>query len=166
MKLHSGLQWSSGVLKPTRGKGYSVTRRRGNRQAAEKRRPLAPNPEPPKPTSWTIRYAERILKDDLDEVGHAAFDVARKAIDKKLKVAPDQYGSNLHDPLHAFRKLKTSHIRIVYRVDVDAADVLILMIGDRRDIWESEQGEILERYEEELGRAISRAKEGEQKKGR
>ncbi|MBC7791457.1 MAG: hypothetical protein H7Z74_16040 [Anaerolineae bacterium] len=127
---------------------------------------MAPKPKPAKPTTWTVRYTERILKDDLEDVGHAAFQMARKAIDKKLKVAPDQYGESLHDPLHPFRKLKASHIRIVYRVNPVAAEVLILMIGDRRDIWDAEQTEILDRYEEERGRQIVRTKTQAKKKGR
>lgn len=90
----------------------------------------------------------------MDHVGHAAFDVARKAIDKKLRTDPENYGDPLHHPLHGFRKLKSSHIRIVYRVKADASEVWVLMIGDRRDIWESEQKEILERDETERGRAI------------
>ena len=127
---------------------------------------MAPNPKPAKPPTWTVRYAEKILEDDLDDVGHAAFQMARKAIDKKLKVAPDQYGESLHDPLHPFRKLKASHIRIVYRVNPDAAEVLVLMVGDRRDIWDTEQTEILDRYEEERGLQIVRTKTRAKKKGR
>lgn len=127
---------------------------------------MAPKPKPAKPTTWTVRYAERILKDDLDDVGHAAFQMARKAIDKKLKVAPNQYGESLHDPLHPFRKLKASHIRIVYRVNPDAAEVLILMIGDRRDIRDTEQTEILDRYQEERGRQMVRTRTQAKKKGR
>ena len=109
-------------------------------------------PGRPQPRTWTIKYAERILKDDLEVVGHAAFDIARKAIDKKLKVNPEQYGASLHDPLHQFRKLKSSQIRVVYRVNAAKAEVLILMIGNRRDIWDSEQGEILDRHAVELER--------------
>ncbi|MDP9177191.1 MAG: hypothetical protein M3O61_05880 [Gemmatimonadota bacterium] len=127
---------------------------------------MAPKPKPAKPTTWTVRYTERILEDDLEDVGHAAFQMARKAIDKKLKVAPGQYGESLHDPLHPFRKLKASHIRIVYRVNPAAAEVLILMIGDRRDIWDTEQTEIPDRYEEERGRQIVRTKTQAKKKGR
>ncbi len=126
---------------------------------------MAPKPKPAKPTAWTVRYTERILKDDLVDVGHAAFQMARKAIEKKLKVAPDQYGESLHDPLHPFRKLKASHIRIVYRINPDAAEVLILMIGDRRDIWATEQAEILDRYEEERGRQTVRTKTPGKKNG-
>lgn len=95
-------------------------------------------PHSPKPSkTWTIRYAAKVLNEDLDRVKHAAFDMAKKAIDKKLKVDPEKYGAHLHDPLHRFRKLKVSNIRIVYRVDAPAFDVLILMIGDRREIWEA-----------------------------
>ena len=127
---------------------------------------MAPPPKSAKSPTWTVRFAARILTDDLDDVGYAAFQMARKAIDKKLKVAPDQYGENLHDPLHLFRKLKASHIRIVYRVNPDEADVLILMIGDRRDIWDTEQAEILDRYEEERGREVLRGKAETGKKRR
>ena len=116
--------------------------------------PMAPASKSQDKKTWTIRFSEKILKEDFDDVGHAGFEMARRVIDKKLRIAPDQYGPNLHHPLHAFRKLKSSDIRIVYRVDANASDVLVLMIGNRRDIWESEQEEILERYEVEKGRAI------------
>ncbi len=125
---------------------------------------MAQNPKSGKATVWTVLFSERILKEDLDEVGHAAFDVAKNAIEKKLKIAPDQYGANLHHPLHGFRKLKSSDVRIVYRVEVSTSRVLVLMIGNRRDIWESEQAEILERYEEERGRAILSSKAHPKKK--
>ncbi len=73
----------------------------------------------------------------------------------------------LHHPLHGFRKLKSSHIRIIYRVKADASEVWVLMIGDRRDIWESEQEEILERYEAEPSRAmIGRNQKANKKKKR
>ena len=96
---------------------------------------------------WSISYSPRVLEEDLPDVGHAAFRIARKAINKKLKIAPESYGENLHHPLHGFRKLKSSHIRIVYRVDVEAMRVLVLMIGDRKEIWDTDQSEILSRYE-------------------
>ncbi len=127
---------------------------------------MVPNPNSASSTAWTIRYAERILEDDLDEVGYAAFQVAKKAIEKKLKIAPDQYGESLHDPLHAFRKLKSSHIRIVYKVDPEVGGVLILMIGDRRDIWDTEQGEILKRYEQDLHERHREEKPPKKRKGR
>ncbi|HYN82511.1 MAG TPA: hypothetical protein VES88_13495 [Gemmatimonadaceae bacterium] len=89
-------------------------------------------------------------------MGHAAFDVAKRAIEKKLKVSPKEYGESLRHPLHGLFKLKSSHVRIAYHVQDTPAEVWILMIGDRKSIWEDEQAEILERLEAELGRHVIR----------
>jgi mRNA-degrading endonuclease RelE of RelBE toxin-antitoxin system len=71
--------------------------------------------------------------------------VARAAIEKKLKVDPEKYGQRLHSLLHGLYKLKASHIRIAYHIEGAAREVWILMIGDRRDIWDQDQAEILKR---------------------
>lgn len=99
-----------------------------------------------------------MLEADLAEVGHAAFEIARKAIDKKLKVAPKQYGTKLHHPLHGLFKLKASHVRIAYHVQDEPPEVWVLMIGDRKRIWEREQEEILKRFETELRRRVTQAR--------
>ena len=92
-----------------------------------------------------MRYSPRLLTEDLRAVGHAAFELAKEIIDKKLTLAPEQYGAPLGKPLLGLRKLKASDVRIVYRVDVAAREVLVLMIGNRRDIWAEFQLEILDR---------------------
>ena len=79
------------------------------------------------------------------KIGHAALQVARAAIDKKLKLDPEKYGQRLHSPLHGLYKLKASHVRIAYHIEQAAQEVWILMIGDRRDIWDQDQAEILKR---------------------
>lgn len=97
---------------------------------------------------WTVRFSPRLLSEDYDEVGHAAFEVARTAINKKLKVAPEGYGAPLRSPLQGLYKLKASHVRIVYHIEEKNHEVWVLMIGDRRDIWDEDQGEIIERLGE------------------
>lgn len=82
-------------------------------------------------------------------MGHAAFEVARTAINKKLKVDPEGYGAPLRSPLHGLYKLKASHVRIVYHIEEKKHEVRVLMIGARRDIWDEDQGEIVERLGEE-----------------
>ena len=64
---------------------------------------------------------------------------------KKLKSAPDQYGERLRSPLQGLWKLKASHLRIVYTIRAETREVWILMIGNRREIWDRDQGEILKR---------------------
>jgi mRNA-degrading endonuclease RelE of RelBE toxin-antitoxin system len=121
-----------------------VTARRGSRSKREDASPPAAA-QAAAEAAWRVRFAERILSEDLKKIGHAALEVARGAIDKKLKVDPEMYGQRLHSPLHGLYKLKSSHIRIAYHVEKSRHEVWILMIGNRRDIWEQDQAEILER---------------------
>jgi mRNA-degrading endonuclease RelE of RelBE toxin-antitoxin system len=119
-----------------------MARRRGKGESANL-------PHPPEPSAsevpWRVRFAERILAEDLKKIGRAALELARSAIDKKLKVEPERYGQRLHSPLHGLYKLKASHIRIAYHVEKARREVWVLMIGNRRDIWDEDQAEILER---------------------
>lgn len=102
----------------------------------------------PAQQEWRLRFSPRILREDLKEIGEAAYAVAKEAIIKKLKQHPNQYGAPLRTPLAGMRKLSVSHVRIVYRVDDDLRQVLIYMIGARRDIWTQDQPEIRERAAE------------------
>jgi hypothetical protein len=45
------------------------------------------------------------------------------------------------------RKMRVSHVRIVYRVDTNRHEVHIFMIGARRDIWVQNRADIVERAE-------------------
>jgi mRNA-degrading endonuclease RelE of RelBE toxin-antitoxin system len=99
---------------------------------------------------WRIRFAKSVRDTDLHMLSSSAADAARKAIDKKLKLDPQQYGEYLHRPLQGFYKLKTSAVRIVYHVDAEAREVWVLAIGDRRDIWKDEAA-ILKRWDAARG---------------
>lgn len=115
-------------------------RRRTGRSAGDRRAIVPP---------WRIRFSRKLLTEDFHTVGHAAFQIARAAIEKKLTVDPQGYGTPLRSPLQGLYKLKASHIRIVYHVEPDTGEVWILMIGDRRDIWSERQAEILGRLDAE-----------------
>lgn len=121
---------------------------RGARKgAAGKATPSSSDARAPKapPAPWKLRYSERIIDDDLDDIGRAAYDVAMAAIDKKLKIDPHQYGDGLGPPLAGLMKLKASHVRVAYHIEDDAHEVWVLMLGDRQDIWKKREGDILER---------------------
>lgn len=94
---------------------------------------------------WKIRFAARILSDDLPGVGHSAYEHAKKAIQKKLAVDPRQYGDGLRPPLDGIYKLKSSHVRIAYHIEVSDHEVWVLMIADRARIWDHHEDEILGR---------------------
>lgn len=94
---------------------------------------------------WRLRYAAQILSTDLPALGEASFAMAKAAILKKLATFPDRYGAPLRTPLGGMRKLRVSNLRIIYKVFPAQREVWIYMIGARRDIWDYDQPEILER---------------------
>jgi len=99
--------------------------------------------------SWRVRFSPRILSEDLPEIGHAAYEQAKKAIRKKLPKAPLEYGAPLHAPLHGLYKLSVGHVRVAYHIEDASHEVWVLMIGDRKAIWNSHQGSILDRLDEQ-----------------
>lgn len=98
---------------------------------------------------WQLRYSSEILTDDIHGIGHAALARARAACEKKLAADPVQYGEPLHAPLHGLYKIKVSHLRIVYHVELAAREVWILLIADRKTIWDDWQSEIVQRLKRE-----------------
>jgi mRNA-degrading endonuclease RelE of RelBE toxin-antitoxin system len=115
-------------MSPRRKSGGHRPKRRLIADAAE--------PEPQRP--WQIRFVESVIETDAHDIGNAAMAIALKAIDKKLKIDPLQYGDRLHRPLHPLFKLRSGDVRIVYRVEEETRQVFILAIGNRRDIWDDE----------------------------
>lgn len=99
--------------------------------------------------SWRVRFSPRILSEDLPEIGHAAYEQAKKAIRKKLPMAPLEYGAPLHAPLHGLYKLSVGHVRVAYHIEDVSHEVWVLMIGHRKTIWNSRQGSIRDRLDEE-----------------
>lgn len=99
--------------------------------------------------SWRLLFSPRILSEDLPEIGHAAYEQAKKAIRKKLPKAPLEYGAPLHAPLHGLYKLSVGHVRVAFHIEDTSHEVWVLMIGDRKAIWNSQQGSILDRLDEQ-----------------
>lgn len=74
--------------------------------------------------SWRLRFSPRILSEDLPEIGHAAYE-------------------------HGLYKLSVGHVRVAYHIEDTSHEVWVLMIGDRKAIWNSHQGSILDRLDEQ-----------------
>ena len=117
--------------------------RKRAKPATGRREPAAGLPSSESP--WRLRFSSRILDQDLDSIGHAAYQTAKKAIRKKLPDDPHQYGDGLRPPLDGICKLKSSHVRVAYHIEESAHEVWVLMIADRRVIWDRNEDEILGR---------------------
>ena len=109
--------------------------------------PGQPQTSASSPDPWKIRYARRILAEDIRSIGHAAFDTAKKAIQKKLPLDPYQYGEGLRPPLDGIYKLKSSNVRVAYHIEEGDHEVWVLMIADRSEIWDRHEADILGRLD-------------------
>lgn len=115
--------------------------------------PASSSPDPP----WRLRFSPRILSDDLRDLGADSYATAKKAIQKKLPLDPHQYGEGLRPPLDGIYKLKSSNVRVAYHIEESDREVWVLMIADRRVIWDRHEDEILGRLDEERGSRSRRA---------
>ena len=82
---------------------------------------------------WTVKYLEEV-QEDLDNLGKAYARRALKVIDERIaKGEPDKSGQPLRGDLAGCRRIRTGDIRIVYRINNDLVEVLIIAVGPRRN---------------------------------
>lgn len=82
---------------------------------------------------WKIKIHRLVLEEDFKKINKHNQSVILKTIYKKLGVEPEKYGVPLRNKLKGYWKLKISHYRVVYRIEKDLVQVLILKVGMRRD---------------------------------
>ena len=87
-------------------------------------------PEPER--RFRIEFAAETKK-EFRKLGHAAAAELLAAIEKKLSVDPEGYGSRLRDDLKSYYKLVVSNWRIVYYVEGELVTVLVLAVGKRAE---------------------------------
>jgi len=83
--------------------------------------------------AWTIIYHPDV-PDDLRALGRAEARRIVEAIDQRLRLGePGKTGKTLRQDLAGCRRLRVGQTRIVYRVDPQANEVLVIAVGPRRD---------------------------------
>ncbi len=86
--------------------------------------------------SYSIRYADSVLEDDIPALPKSARDLIRNAIVKRLTTDPIRYGNPLRYSLTGSRRIRVSDYKVIYVVNKEASEVYITAIGLRRDIYE------------------------------
>jgi mRNA interferase RelE/StbE len=83
--------------------------------------------------SWRVIYHEAVAV-DLQTIGQAGARIILNVITKRIQNGqPDKLGKTLTGRLAGYRRIRTGSMRIVYCVNADATEVLIVAIGQRRD---------------------------------
>ncbi len=83
-------------------------------------------------TTWTLSFHEEV-ETDLRSLGTTKAQRTLRAIQKKLKTAPLDYGKPLSGSLAGYHKLRVGDARIVYRVNQDKVEVFVIAVGPRRN---------------------------------
>jgi len=83
--------------------------------------------------AWTVNYHPEV-EHDLRSLGRAEARIILKVIEERIAQGePDKLGKPLTGDLSGCRRIRTGQTRIVYRVDGDRIEVLIIAVGMRRD---------------------------------
>ena len=82
---------------------------------------------------WRVVFHEAV-EGDLRAIGDAEARVILKVIRDRIQNGePDKLGKALHGQLAGYRRIRTGSTRIVYRVNAQVVEVLVVAIGQRRD---------------------------------
>lgn len=82
---------------------------------------------------WRVIYHHAVF-DGLRMLGDAQARAVLKVITKRIKNGePDKLGKPLIGRLAGYRRIRTGNTRVVYRVNAEAIEVLIIAVGQRRD---------------------------------
>jgi len=83
--------------------------------------------------SWKVIYHPEVTN-DLESLGRAESARVMRVIDERIRQGePNKIGKPLHGNLAGYRRLRTGYMRIVYRVNMDMIEVLVVAVGMRRE---------------------------------
>lgn len=82
---------------------------------------------------WSVKVHPLVVEKDLPALDKSVRRQVLKAIQKKLVTDPKSYGAPLHDELFGYWKLRVGDYRVVYRMNNDVLEVLMIKVGIRRD---------------------------------
>lgn len=83
--------------------------------------------------TWRVIYHDAVVA-DLRAIGQAEACIILAVITQRIQNGePDKLGKALAGRLAGCRRIRTGSVRIVYRVNAKAIEVLIVAIGRRRD---------------------------------
>lgn len=85
---------------------------------------------------YTVRYEQRVVKNDIPHLPKSARILIQRAIESRLAAAPLDYGKPLRRNLKNHRRLRVADYRVIYRVDEEARTVYVVAIGNRKDIYD------------------------------
>lgn len=85
---------------------------------------------------YSIEYLESVVEEDIPALPTTARKMIQKAIEERLMVDPIGFGKPLRYALKGHRRLRVSDYRVVYRIEPEINNVLIVAIKHRKEVYE------------------------------
>lgn len=85
---------------------------------------------------YKINYLSHVINDDIPALPTTVRHRIKKAIEERLMVDPIGFGKPLRYSLKGHRRLRVGDYRIIYRIELEAALVIVIAIKHRKDIYE------------------------------
>lgn len=85
---------------------------------------------------YTIEYLDFMVNEDIPDLPKNAKRQVQKAIEERLTVDPVGFGKPLRYSLKGHRRLRVGDYRIIYRIEAEDNQVLIIAIKHRKNIYE------------------------------
>lgn len=76
--------------------------------------------------TFTIEYADTVVKEDIPKLTASVRSRTRKAIESKLTVSPEVYGKPLRRSLKGYKKLRVGEYRVVFRIENTTIKVFVI----------------------------------------
>lgn len=87
---------------------------------------------------YQIEYLDVVVQEDIPALPASARSLIKRAIEQRLTIDPIGFGKPLRYSLKGHRRLRVSHYRVVYRIEVPTNKVIIIAIKDRKDVYEKD----------------------------
>ncbi len=85
---------------------------------------------------FSVRYLDEVVKKHIPALSSSAKILIKKAIEERLMVDPIGFGKPLQYSLKGLRRLRVSDYRVVYRIEADKSEVLVVAIMHRKKIYD------------------------------
>lgn len=80
-----------------------------------------------------VLYHPKVLSEDIPRLNKNIAERIKKAIEQRLTVVPEKYGTRLKKGLGGYWKLRVGDYRVIYKIVEQ--EVRIMVIGHRKDVY-------------------------------
>lgn len=84
---------------------------------------------------FTIEYLDSVVEEDIPSLPKTMKNRIKQAIETRLTADPIGLGKPLRYSFVGHRRIRVGDYRIVYRLDVEKHEVIIVLIKHRKDVY-------------------------------